>query len=247
MSKSSSNSFHEAQIGQPDETYHIKVEGVEDLELAEAYVQENPGTRVVLDYETPVVSRGWSESDNEEASYVHVRGLGGATSYEDKNSMSVLQSGGCFKDFQEWMIDKAQDAVDGDVYLDRKDVFADTDNGRLDPKVVGFGARMSHANTPNLYGASWREGPVTDELRQIIEEDHTPVLPEEVESTTHYTELTRQIDTTEITELQASERQLPENSTDRKPTSCAVFWRPEEEFNIELDKIQTAVWPWDIS
>ncbi len=242
------------QAGQPSETYVTAIESVEDLEAAEAYAQNNPGTRIVLDYQVPVISRGWGEADvlDEQASDTHVRGLGGATSYEDSNSMGIIQSGGCFEDFQEWLASEASEIV-GDVYMGRKDVFLDEGRGRNDRKVIGFGAKMDSIESPNLYGATWREGSLQEETRELIEEDHVPVLPEEVEAYSYNIKeetgqsLSEQLILEEAPEIPEGERELPSRRSGRRPSSCTVDWRPEDEYSVEMEKLDTAVWPWHTS
>ena len=244
----------------PD-NYRATVTRSEDLGLLEAYLQNNPNTRVLLDYEAPVISRGWGETYGTEIDPVHVRSLGGATSYEGPNTAGIIQSGGCFEeDFQEWLVGLAEEIVPEDVYMDKKDPFLDMGRGRNDPKLIGFGAKMSETGTPNIYGASWRENPMTDEVRQIIEQDATAVLPEEIEHLTYNIEeetgqsfseyLMPDEDPMTVEQLlegQEPELEVSSGRSERRPTSCTVFWRPEEGYSIDRNKIETAVLPWQTS
>lgn len=217
-----------------DSLYEVTVETPEDLEAVEAYALENPGTKILVDYDTEVVSRGALEElqgDPRE----HRRMLGGATSYADENSYGIVQSDGCFQEFRGEIFRRLADTVDGELYMDNKDIFLDRGRGREDPKVVGFGARVG----PNLYGASWREGPATDETEAIIDGDVTDATSEEYDRLSFtgaslWEDISRAAESRDAAELIADTGNEFSTGT-RDPKSCVVHYRPD------VDKEETAV------
>ncbi|MFB6217483.1 MAG: hypothetical protein ABEJ72_11070, partial [Candidatus Aenigmatarchaeota archaeon] len=174
----------------------------------------------------------------------------------------IIQSGICFEDVQENTLSEVQDINDylaRNSYLDKKDAFVDKGRGRNDPKLLGFAGRMGRAGgVPNLYGISWREESLTEEERRMIESDPTAAIPEEVEQLSFGIKeetgeslrdtLGDRFQSISIQNLLDGEpeKNAPEKSN-RDPTSCVTYWRPEQDYTVPRKKADTALWPWDTS
>lgn len=232
-----------------DNFLHINVSTPEEVRRVEAYARNNPGTQILMGYESSMISRGALE-EKQGFDQEYRRFIGGATVYPDENSFTLIKSDGCFQDFRSRMRKRVEDIVD-DIYMGNKDIF-DSEEKEAS-KIVGFGARVGQKDNSNLYGAFWREGEIKQGTARLMERDVVEIDEDEYRRLSYpikeetgeslWKPLLEEAQNVEVQEL--LEEDLPENDVEaaRDPLSCILDYRPKES------KIETAVnWPaWQTS
>lgn len=179
--------IHDESTLSGGETYAITVDSPVEVRDVQAYVRENPGTTVFLDYQMDgAISRGANEKTGHFGDEIeYSRLLGGMTEHVDRGSYAVITSDGCYQDFKTEIAERVDEALDVDISVQNKDIFLSGEHIDSQPKIVGTGIRMDNPEYEKMYGAIWREQATGTILKQIIEDDVIGISAQNYEDSTY--------------------------------------------------------------